>query len=238
MSNIQNAAWSYHDLLMTFKNKGYVFVFFDELNTTHGQLVMRHDIDFDTSLALQLANVEHELGIKATYFFLLRSELYNAFADTDYRNILAIKALGHKISIHFDPTLYEDFHRGLEHEVKAFNTMFDEEVKIISLHRPSEFFQKFDGPILNIEHTYQSKYFHDVKYFSDSTGAWRFGHPAMSEEFAEKKSLHVLVHPIWWTVDGADNLEKLKNYFASRVKQLNRLFYINCIPFRDILDHV
>ena len=234
----QNHSWSFPDLLTIFKTKGYEFVLFDELSKEHGQLALRHDIDFDTHLALQMAVIEKEFGIQATYFFLLRSELYNPFSSADHKNILAIKALGHKISVHFDPTLYEDFHAGLELEVKAFSTLFNEKVNIISLHRPNDFFQQFNEPILDIEHTYQSKYFRDIKYFSDSTGIWRFGHPADSEEFAANKTLHVLIHPIWWMVDGENNIEKLRKYFKQRVADLNNQFCLNSIPFRQISDQV
>lgn len=233
-----NEPWIYHDFLQTFKGAGYEFVFFNELTKSHGQLALRHDIDFDTSLALQCAEIEHNLGIKSTFFFLMKSELYNVFSEKDYKNVMAIKALGHKISIHFDPTIYEDFHKGLEKEVQVFRSMFDEEVTIISLHRPNTFFQQLDETIFDIEHTYQSRYFRDIKYVSDSTGEWRFGHPADTDEFANKKSLHVLIHPIWWMVSGDNNIDKLKKYFADRVKQLNQQFYLNCIPFRQIHDQV
>ena len=238
MTNHQNEPWIYYDLLQTFQAAGYEFVFFNELNNTHGQLALRHDIDFDTNFALQCAECEHSLGIKSTFFFLMRSELYNVFSARDYNNIQAIRSLGHKISIHFDPTVYEDFHKGLEKEVRGFKSLFEEEVNIISIHRPNVFFQELDQPIFDIEHTYQTKYFRDIKYISDSTGVWRFGHPADSDEFANKKSLHVLIHPLWWMVSGDDNVDKLRKYFAERVKQLNQQFYLNCIPFRQIHDQL
>ena len=236
MSATPTDRWSYRDFLLSFRQQGYDFVFFNELNRENHQVAMRHDIDFDTSFALQAAIIENELGIRATYFFLLRSELYNVFTDTDYNNILAIKNLGHKISIHFDPTIYEDFHAGLRKEVDIFRALFAEEVQLISIHRPNDFFQQFNEPILDIEHTYQSKYFRDIKYFADSTGVWRFGHPADSAEFADGKTMHVLIHPIWWMVAGETNLDKLKTYYNDRIKLLNRQFYLNCIPFRQIYD--
>lgn len=238
MSGTETKPWSYRDFLLQFQQAGYQFVFFNEINSPAGQLAMRHDIDFDTSFALQAARIEHELGIKATYFFLLRSDLYNVFTGVDYDNILAIKELGHSISIHFDPTLYTDFATGLQKEVQVFNTLFNTEVGIISIHRPNDFFLKYDETIIDIEHTYQSKYFKEIKYFADSTGAWRYGHPSDSEEFQANKTLHVLIHPIWWMVEGDTNLDKLRAYYKSRVAALNGHFYSNCIPFRQIHDQV
>ena len=214
--------------------KDYEFLFFKELSDARKQLVLRHDVDFDTSFALETARIEARMGIKSTYFFLLRSNLYNILSPNDFENVQEIRQLGHQISVHFDPTIYEDFHQGLQQEVAIFEACFKEKVDIISFHRPNTFFQGYDAPVMGIEHTYQSKYFRDIKYFSDSTGIWRFGHPADSMEYAQGKTLHVLIHPIWWVINGNSNLKKLEFYFTQRISALKQEFSNNCIPFRKI----
>lgn len=225
---------SYEQFLKAFLERGYQSVFFHEINQPKKQLALRHDIDFDTNFALQSALIEARLGIKATYFFLVRSSFYNILAQKDYENINLIKEMGHTISVHFDPTIYDDFHKGLQWEVALFENLFQVNVDIISLHRPNEFFQNYDAPIHGIEHTYQSRYFRDIKYISDSTGVWRFGHPFDSQEFKQQKSLHVLIHPIWWMLDGLTNLDKLRLYYAHRVQAMKSEFSDNCLPFRYI----
>lgn len=230
----ENRFGSYEEFLKGFLNQGYGFCFFQDLKQPKKQIALRHDIDFDTNFALQSALIESKLGIKSTYFFLMRSHFYNILSHQDLENIRFIQRLGHHISIHFDPSLYEDFHEGLQMEIGLFREIFKQEVSIISLHRPNAFFQEMDQPIYGIEHTYQSKYFRDVKYFADSTGVWRFGHPFDSQEFHQQKSMHVLIHPIWWMLDGASNLDKLKQYFNHRVQFLKAEFSNNCIPFRAI----
>ncbi|MBK6905422.1 MAG: hypothetical protein IPH04_22145 [Saprospirales bacterium] len=229
-----NHLGSYEDFLKTFLKDGYEFLFFQDINSSYKQLVLRHDVDFDTAFALETAKIEARLGVKSTYFFLLRSNLYNILAPADFENVQEIRSLGHQISVHFDPTIYDDFHQGLQQEVAIFEACFNEKVKIVSFHRPNAFFQEYDSPVMNIEHTYQSKYFRDIKYFSDSTGVWRFGHPADSMEFALGKSLHILIHPIWWVINGHSNLKKLESYFTQRIDALKHEFSNNCIPFRKI----
>ena len=229
---------SYEKFLCAFKAQGYQFCLFNELTKPKKQLALRHDIDFDTNFALQSALIENQHGIKATYFFLLRSNLYNIFSPQDFQNIQLIQEMGHSVSIHFDPSIYEDFHQGLQTEVRLFREFFKLDVGIISLHRPNAFFQEFDAPIYGIEHTYQSKYFRDVKYISDSTGEWRFGHPFDTPEFAQQKSIHLLIHPIWWMLEGDSNLDKLKDYYQQRVDSLKADFSNNCIPFRKINEIV
>lgn len=226
----------YRDFLETFLKDDYDCLFFGEKEVKGRQLMMRHDIDFDTGFALDVATIESELGVKATYFFLLRSNFYNAFSSQDFDNISRIRDMGHCITIHFDPLLYEDFHEGLRQEVAIFEKLFDKKVEVISLHRPNDFFQNYDSPIMGIEHTYQSRYFRDIKYFSDSTGQWRFGHPHDSEAFHNGEALHILTHPVWWMVPGVSNHEKLKVYYKRRTQGLKTEFFNNCKPFREIYE--
>jgi hypothetical protein len=224
----------YEEFLAVFLEHGYRFCFFPELREPYSQLVLRHDVDFDTHLALRMAIQEKELGVRSTFFFLLRSPMYNVLEPQDYENIQLIREMGHVISLHFDPTLYLDFEQGLRVEVEMFRCLFKTEVNIISLHRPSPFFQQHDAPIAGIEHTYQSPYFRQVKYISDSTGVWRYGHPFETPEFAENKSIHLLIHPIWWMLEGETNLDKLRTYYRQRVDVLKANFSENCIPFRQL----
>ncbi|MBL7797352.1 MAG: hypothetical protein JNJ90_12720 [Saprospiraceae bacterium] len=228
----------YEEFLQTCLEQGYQFCTFPELREPKHQIALRHDIDFDTNFALQSATIERQMGIKATYFFLLRSSLYNIFSPQDFENVQLIRDMGHTITVHFDPSIYPDFHRGLQQEVALFREIFNAEVGIVSLHRPNAFFQEYDAPIYGIEHTYQSKYFRDVKYISDSTGVWRFGHPFDTPEFKQQKSLHILIHPIWWMLDGESNVEKLRQYYSRRVDALKADFSNNCIPFRKLNGHV
>ncbi len=234
-----NDLGSYRQLLLSFMDQGYQVVTFPEYAKPQGQLILRHDIDFDTHFALEAAQIEADLGLRATYFFLMRSSFYNLFSKGDFDNINRIKALGHTVSIHFDPTNYADnFHEGLKFEAQLFELYFKTTVNIISLHRPSEFFLSYDHPIDGIEHTYQRKYFKDIAYISDSTGQWRYGAPLESSAFLEGKTIHLLTHPIWWIQQGISNQDKLKAYFYKRKDHLKNEFFNNCKPFQEISEHL
>lgn len=225
---------NYSEFLKQFLQQGYHFVFHDEIHTTSQAIFLRHDIDFDTELALRNGEIEHYLGIQSTYFFALRSEFYNPNTKRNLNNITRLQELGHRISLHFDPLLYEDFEAGLLQESTHFQNLFQVRVQIVSLHRPNPFFQNHDQPIATIEHTYQRKYFKTIKYFSDSTGVWRYGNPLDSDEFRQRRSLHLLTHPVWWMQDGADAKDKLKTHYKNRLQALKSEFSTHCIPFREI----
>lgn len=228
-----NMAYSF--FLKKLITENYEFIFFEELSQSHNQIILRHDIDFDCELAYQTAVIESSLNVKATYFFLIASESYNIFSSSNYTYISKIVSLGHRVSIHFDPLLYDDYEKGLKKEVKIFEELFEQQVKTISLHRPNIFFQESNTPIDNIEHSYQFKYFKDIKYFADSTGIWRFGNPLDSLEFKENKTLHILTHPIWWITEGSSNKEKIKSNYFKKVEDLKTHYSNNCKPFSEIV---
>ncbi|WP_396591180.1 hypothetical protein [Allomuricauda sp. R78024] len=220
--------------LKTLKNENYEFIFFNELSKSHHQAIIRHDIDFDVMAALETAKIEHELNVKATYFFLVTNGSYNPFDKENLNSINKIKDLGHKVSIHFDPTIYEDFKKGLEMEKQCFETVFKTAVDIVSLHRPNDYFQNYNQSISDIEHTYMEKYFKNIKYVADSAGTFRYGHPFNTEEFQSGKSLHILIHPIWWIYEGATNHEKLKDFYTKKKELMKSHYAFNCKPFNEI----
>jgi hypothetical protein len=228
----KNSLVNYRDLLEKFLLKGYQFVFFKELDSPINQVVMRHDIDFDCSLALELAKIESDLNIQSTYFFLLSNDAYNIVSPSNFKSILEIKKLGHQVSLHFDPLIYDDFEKGFEMERGSFESLFATKLEIISLHRPNTFFQNYNRTIKGVEHTYMEKYFKKIKYFSDSTGIWRFGHPFNSPEFRANHSLHILVHPVWWLTSGQGNVEKINKHYHMKVNRIKDHFRTSCKTFK------
>ena len=225
---------SYRQLVTSFLEKGYSFVLFPELTSTKQQIVMRHDIDFNCQYALRMAEVESRLGIRSTFFFQVASDSYNPFSAKNRESIQQIQRLGHAISLHFDPTIYEDFFAGFDREKLLFETFFDTRLDLVSLHRPSAFFQQYDERIGGVEHTYMKKYFEDVSYFSDSRGQWRYGHPLDSDTVQRGDSLQVLVHPIWWAVEGATPQDKLIQQYGTKREEIKEHYRKNCEPFNDI----
>jgi hypothetical protein len=233
-TNLEN----YDIFLRTLKSKNYDFVFFDELDNKHNQVIIRHDIDFDVMAALEIAEIEYSMGVKSTFFFLLRNESYNPFEPNNFEAIQKIKKLGHMVTIHFDPIIYEDFEKGFFMEKQLFESAFETSVEIISLHRPNEYFQNHNQPIDQCEHTYMNKYFRDIKYVSDSTGIFRHGHPFSTNEFHNNESLHILIHPIWWIYNGESNFDKLKSFYFKKKESLKNHYSLNCIPFKTIIHEL
>ena len=220
--------FNYEEFLKGFINNDYKFVFFDSLDSNKKEIILRHDVDFDCELAWELAKIENSFGIKANYFFLLFNDAYNPFCFKNIELIKKIKKMGHQISLHFDPSIYgDDFKRGLLREISLFEEFFETKIKIISIHKPNDFFIKSNSLINGIEHTYLDKYFSKIKYLSDSTGRWRFGYPLDSIEFKEGKSFQILIHPIWWFFSNDNNLQKIENLFEYKNNRFKEMIQKN-----------
>ncbi len=68
MNNFLNN--NYKNFINKFLENGYRVVTFDDFDSNKSQqLILRHDIDFDLSIAYENCKIEHELNISSTFFF-------------------------------------------------------------------------------------------------------------------------------------------------------------------------
>ena len=89
----------YKTLLKRLKNAGYAFQTFSgfiENPPETKTLILRHDIDKLPANALKMAQLEYDMGIKATYYFRVVSCAW----DEDV--IRQIVSLGHEIGYHYE----------------------------------------------------------------------------------------------------------------------------------------
>ena len=174
-------------------------------------LLIRHDVDFSIEYAHQLALFESQLKICSTFFFMITSNLYNLLSEHNQKLVKDIANMGHKISIHFDPTAHQSLEE-FAYEKNVFEKIFKVNVDIVSIHRPGSFLDNNNILLSGIPQTYQDIYYKKMKYISDSTGRNVF--PLISEylEGPRDLGLHLLVHPIWWIGTGNNPKEKLNDW--------------------------
>ena len=90
----------YQNLIKSFISKVYTLSSFLDANLRYNHLILRHDIDMSLEAALSIAITEGELGVKAHYFVLLRTEMYNLFSEKSLEILNKIIDLGHNIGLH------------------------------------------------------------------------------------------------------------------------------------------
>jgi len=213
----------YSHLLSALKDRGYLFCGYEEIDSRLAEerpfVVLRHDIDISLRPALELARIEHEHGIQATYFVLLRSPFYNVLSRANTEIMHQIHHYGHQIATHLDLTAYDnDCARALM-EVEVFAKFYPYiDTRIVSLHSPFDLHHMPIDTFGQLNAVYGSAVRGEVAYISDSTGRWRYGHPLDSEAFNTQKPIQLLTHPIWWVQEGEAATQKLERWLYADYK--------------------
>jgi hypothetical protein len=234
----------YRELIRGCIHAGYRFGAFREAlpdAALDGQplVLMRHDIDFDLRKARAMAEVEHEEGVQATYFFLLRTDHYNLFSKPGSAEIERILQMGHHLGLHFDCAAYRldatesELAAACRKEADALAAWFGVEVEIVSYHRPNA--QVLTGnPRLSAPrpHAYMARFMKDMKYCSDSRGEWRYGDPRSQPEFHARKPMQILIHPLWWGTTLSDAKETLATWLDGHTETLEDSMEANCAVYR------
>jgi len=163
--------------------------------------------------AVSMSRLEQSLGVKSTYFFMVRCPLYNVFSGIGSEQVSQILSSEHYLGLHFDCALYNDISmKNIEHyisrECQLLEEFFGRPVEAISFHRPGQ--MELNGIVLSKwPNSYEEVFREDFEYFSDSRGNWARGNPINSDAFAQGKNLHILTHPIWWTDENVEPYTRL-----------------------------
>ena len=188
---------NYELLVSSLRKQGFEFAIDWSVDAKSRTVLMRHDIDFSVDDALVMANFETKLNLKSTYFFMLSSNTYNLLSKRNRDAVIQIKEMGHKVSLHFDPTAYDSLEVFLE-ERRVFEKAFKTKIDIVSIHRPNKFLENNNIDLYGTKQTYQDRFFKEFRYLSDSGGR-DVSLPVL--EFlssSAEQALHLLVHPVWW----------------------------------------
>ena len=197
----------YQTLLETALDAGYRFIPFD--NTLHLKqgrcCLLRHDVDVDLGAALEIAKVESVLGIRSTFFLMLRSPLYNLIGRANSRIVQEIIQLGHWIGLHYDDGFCLDKQYSLDEwiclESRILENMFGVEIKAVSFHQPSQAILSGKIKLNNYVNTYNKKELDGFYYVSDSNKVWKVESPYNIFQKELYSKVHLLIHPLWWIGD-------------------------------------
>jgi hypothetical protein len=90
---------TYKSLLESLQSAGFFFITFEEYFSKQKPdkwVILRHDVDLLPENSLRFAKIQHELGIKGTYYFRAVPESW------DERIIKEIADLGHEVGYHYE----------------------------------------------------------------------------------------------------------------------------------------
>lgn len=172
-----------------------------------GTALVRHDVDLSPERALHMAKIERRHGVRATYFFLVSSPMYNVL-NADTREVLAtIREMGHDVGLHFSthqywepddvPSTDDAIAERVGDEWELLSTVVDP-IETVSFHIPPDgvLRREFEA----FPSTYEPRFFTDIDYCGDSNQRWRGNPPDVA---ALEERLQLLVHPgLWGEGDG------------------------------------
>ena len=174
----------YTELLETFLKSGYVFYTFEsfiENNIQNGTnervIVLRHDVDRKPEKSLQTALIEHDLSIRASYYFRIVK------ASNKPEIIKKIEGFGHEIGYHYEDLAmakgdYDKAIASFERNLEYFRKFYP--VRTMCMHGSP--MSKWDNRKLWAKHDYK-KYviiaepyfdldFNKVFYITDASRTW------------------------------------------------------------------
>lgn len=210
----------YRELLSAFKDAGYAFCRFEEIDRrlTEGApfIVLRHDIEVSLRPALELARVEREYGVCATYFVLLRSPYYNTLSPSNREILMQIHQLGHPIALHVDLSAYRGDYTEALFEIEVLAKFYPYvDTQIVSIHCPGDLTKLPTNSFASVNNVYGPILRGEVAYISDSTGRWLYGYPLDSRAFHDRKPIQLLTHPLWWIQEGETTIKKLEHWLQN-----------------------
>lgn len=217
----------YRVLLEAMLNRGYGFVDLEGLASDGRVVFCRHDVDFSLTYAAEMAELEHAMGVQATYYVLVSTNMYN-LARAESRTMLRRMAdLGHRVALHFDATKYAEDRESLEQaaadECGLLEAISGSPVTSLSFHRPTRALLGLEGSFAGRAHTYEPRFFSRVAYVSDSNGGWHHGHPLDHDAVKAGRAIHLLTHPIWWMQDEATSaIPAMERFRHNRGEALQR----------------
>lgn len=207
----------YQALIARLLEDGYSTVRLRDLQPDRPCLYLRHDVDLSLEHAVEMARAEAKLGVKATYFVLISTDLYNPASARSIDQMTEIMDCGHEIGLHFDATQYRgsNLDTSAGRECDILSALIQRPVDTISFHRPAPELLNLPRQFAGRRHTYEPAFFAEIAYISDSNGGWHHGHPLGHPAVAAKTALQLLTHPIWWVGSGEREVIPLIRRFVS-----------------------
>lgn len=173
-------------------------------------LLLRHDVDFAPGRTVQMAKVEHDLGVRATYFVRVHADAYNPFGFRTYVALRRVLEMNHEVGLHFENLdvshiTGEDPSSILKREIATLQNALGIRIKGIAAHRDfsgidnSDFVRKIDPAEYGLEYE-ASGLTKDCLLVSDSLRMWsRTNGRCICEVLKDDiPRICLLTHPHYW----------------------------------------
>lgn len=227
---------NYRKLLGILLNEGYKTLRFDSKPVESKVVYLRHDIDYSLEHAAAFAEINHSMGVRATFFFQLRSPLYNLWSFSARKTLARIQECGQDIGFHVVLSGEESTFAGLADRVvedyRVFQKVVKDTIPVFAWHNPGIMFRdESRKPLLSKEvpgfvNVYgmigaaRIPYYADsnMRYaFSELVGFIRLGLPV----------LQLALAPFQWMVQRPNMINAMTAVMVQRIREQEPEFMSN-----------
>lgn len=186
-------------------------------------ILLRHDIEYSVDCAYKMAELEHSLGWKSSYFVLVHSIFYNPFTPHNISMLAKMADMGHEIGLHYETYYYEDRGldaiEGIKSDADYLGNSLGRPVRCVSQHRParSSVLEEIGKEYID---AYRRELIYDIFYVSDSGVKWR--HESLETCLGKHSVIHALLHPDYWNFSEDDNLPSMYEKITEQNANLMR----------------
>ena len=213
---------SYRKLLQHIRDCGHQICPLRSVPSSGKYVILRHDIDYSVVKALELAEIERELGVQTTYFLMLSSTYYNLLGLEHLRAARRLVALGHEIGFHYDTDVLESDSEERQAEqivaqARFLSAVLETPVTSVAQHNPSVTPKRVQVP--GYVDAYADRFCKDIAYLSDSRRLWGVADPF--QFFAEHDRAQLLIHPLWWSRESKTRWEAFSAIRSAAVGRID-----------------
>ncbi len=205
----------YRSLLNTLLNSDYCFQTLEEFieNPAEKVFLLRHDVDKAPLNSLEIAQLEHQLGIRGSYYFRIVPDSY------DKNIIQKIADLNHEIGYHYEDVrlaakqngngrdCFSSTRLSKEHLLETAIVLFEKHLRKMRQFYPVRTIvmhgnplSKYDNRILwekydfrefgIIGEPYFNSEFEDIEYLTDTGRRWNGQHVNLRDRFCKQNNQH------------------------------------------------
>jgi hypothetical protein len=218
---------NYRELLTTAIKHGYKFKNYFTFNdhTEDREIILRHDVDMSPFMALEIARIEKELSVKATYAILSDAISYNVLSEEIIAIINEIHGLGHEIALHYGvPEDFDENSRQIEERItkdimrryQILKTIYPYLANVFVWHNFIEGISLSKYAAFQVGSLFNSHSLKHFRYISDSNMRYSYNE-LIDFVNGEIPKIHLLLHPLNWVPEAGTAIGNLKEVFAELI---------------------
>jgi hypothetical protein len=178
-------------------------------------LIVRHDVDVSLATAVRMARIEHELGVRTSYFIRVHAAGYNPFSRDGYASLRWLQDEGFDLGLHHEVGVFPlagangkplGTREHLQRELTALTAVLDRPITSVAMHLPKHGtmpLTQADLDACGILYEAGASVFNEsAQFISDSNRTLKPACPCTLIGSAEK--IYLTAHPTWWMDEGVE----------------------------------